>query len=250
MRDGLVFALAATKNLYEYLPVNVFNIIRTNSCKKIYIFIEDDELNLPFPHIIQYINMHKIGLDESGANYHTHFSIATLCRLYLADLVDEDKIIYCDMDTAVIGSLQELWDMNIDNYYVAGAVDKGILDYKEYVEKFCNPETYINTGVILLNLKKIRDDHKTKMLTDYVNNQKLAFPDQDAINCIFKDKILYIDSKFNAGLSTEIPRKFIVYHWAGEKKNWVYDREFSNIWTQSERAFIAIFAQPIMENKS
>lgn len=246
----MIFALSATKNFYKYLPINVFNILRTNPCEKIYIFIEDDALNLPFTNAeIVYINMHKIGLNKEGANYNTSFSIATLCRLYLAQLVTEDKIIYCDMDALVVGNLTQLWDLDMGNYYVAGVVDQGILDYEDYIRRFANPETYINTGVLLMNLKKIREDNKTPELIDYVNQNKLIFPDQDAINWVFKDKILIVDQKFNASQATGIPHKFLIFHWAGLKQDWVYNREYSYLWTRSERDFIEIFARPVEEKR-
>lgn len=242
----MIFVLAATKNFYQYLPINIFNIIRTNECGKIYIFIEDDKLNLPFSKIdIQYINMHKIGLDKNGANYNTNFSIASLCRLYIPQIIPEEKIIYCDIDTLVIGNLRQWWDTDMSDYYVSGVADKGILDYKDYVNKFLNPDSYINAGVILMNLKKIREENQCEKLVEFINKNRLAFPDQDAINFVLGDKVLLVDSKFNAGQATSIPHSFLVFHWAGLKQNWVYDREFGYLWMNAERAFISMFAQPI-----
>ena len=95
-------------------------------------------------------------------------------------------------------------------------------------------EHYINTGVCLLNLKKIREDNKTKELDEYVNTHKLLYPDQDTINVIFKNKILFLDNKYNSSIFTKEAKNFKIYHWAGAKENWVYDREHGELWTKLE----------------
>ena len=90
----------------------------------------------------------------------------------------------------------------MSNYYAAGVIDLGAKTNLMTPEININKNEYINSGVLLLNLKKIREDNKTKELDEYINNHSLFYPDQDAINVIFKDKILFLDNKYNSSLSS------------------------------------------------
>jgi lipopolysaccharide biosynthesis glycosyltransferase len=71
---------------------------------------------------------------------------------------------------------------------------------------------YINSGVVLFNLKKIREDNKEQELDKFVNENKLYYPDQDAINAIFKNHILFLDNKYNSSMFTETAKNFKIYH--------------------------------------
>ena len=78
---------------------------------------------------------------------------------------------------------------------------------------------YINSGVLLLNLDKIRKDKKDKELNDFVNKNKLMYPDQDTINVVFKNNIYFLENKYNSSLFTGEVSDFKIYHWAGNKEN-------------------------------
>ena len=71
---------------------------------------------------------------------------------------------------------------------------------------------YINSGVVLFNLKKIREDNKEQELNKFVNENNLYYPDQDAINAIFKNNILFLDNKYNSSLFTGTAKNFKIYH--------------------------------------
>lgn len=229
-----VLALSCTRNYYQYLYTWLFAYTRNNYYRKIYLFIEDDELNLPFINL-EYININKINcLNPKGLNYNTGYSKASMIRLYLSSLTTEDKILYLDTDLIVIDNIDELWDIDINNYYAAGVIDQGaktnLMTPNIPVDKF----NYINSGVVLFNLKKIREDNKEQELDKFVNENKLYYPDQDTINAVFKNNILFLDNKYNSSLFTGTAKNFKIYHWAGGKKNWIYDREYANLWTKIE----------------
>ncbi len=61
---------------------------------------------------------------------------------------DLDKCIYLDSDIICNGPLKELWETDIKNHYLAAVNDKS--------------SNVLNAGVILFNLKAIRDDKKDK----------------------------------------------------------------------------------------
>jgi len=78
-----------------------------------------------------------------------------------------DKILYLDIDTLLIGPIDELWNIDISNSYCAGAKEpKKETDF-----------SYINTGVLLMNLKKIREDKKDDEWIELLNKNVYEFPD-------------------------------------------------------------------------
>ena len=229
-----VIAIAATRNYYEYLYPYLCSYAKYNFYKKIYIFIEDDKLNLPFTNI-EYINIKNVPLNPLGQNYNTGYSKASLIRLYLTDFIKEDKVLWLDMDLIVKDNINELFELNIDNYYCAGVIDQGAKTNLMTPNINIDKNHYINSGVILFNLKKIREENKQKELDNYVNTNHLYYPDQDTINVIFKNKILFIDNKYNSSIYTHVNPNFKIYHWAGGKKGWVYKRENGKLWVEAEK---------------
>lgn len=95
-------------------------------------------------------------------------------------LTDVDKILYLDTDVMVNKSLKDLFKININNYEFAG-----VKDYLGHV--FINPK-YINTGVLYLNLKKIRETKLFEKCIVELSEKKYAFPDQTVLNKFAKKK--------------------------------------------------------------
>lgn len=230
-----VFAMACTRNYYKYLYTWLHSLTKHNFYKKIYLIIEDDKLNLPFTNI-EYININKIPLNPKGLNYNTGYTKAALARLYLADLLpNEEKVLYLDTDLLVLDNITELFDIDISNYYAAGVIDQGAKTNLMTPNINIDKQHYINSGVCLFNLKKIREDNKSKELDNYLNTNKLLYPDQDTINVVFKDKILFLDNKYNSSIFTGQANNFKIYHWAGGKEDWVYKREHGDLWINIEK---------------
>ena len=242
-----VFVTACTRNYYKYLYTWVSSITKNNFYKKIYLIIEDDKLNLPFTNI-EYININKIPLNKKGLNYNTGYSIASLARLYLADILkDEDIILYLDTDTLVIDNLSSLWKLNLYNYYMAAVIDLGARKNLMTKNIDIDKNNYVNSGVCLFNLKKIREDNKVKDLDYFVNNNKLMYPDQDTLNVVFKNKILFLDNAYNSSPFTGQSKDIKIYHWAGAKDNWVYNRENAFFWKDAEKNIDQSFELKINE---
>ena len=88
-----------------------------------------------------------------------------------------------------------MYKLNFDGNYVLGSYDviPNALDYLGI-----NSTKYINSGVILLNLKKINKDNKTKEIIDLIakNDFELRNFDQTVINYLFYPKIGRLPSKY------------------------------------------------------
>ena len=116
---------------------------------------------------------------------------------------DVDKVIYIDCDIVVNLDIAEMWAIDIENYSLAGVHSKGYENpYERLRDKLngCDCMTFINAGVLLMNLKKIRE--KGNLFLNAMSWMKkrmhlMAFSDQDILNNLFYGDIKLIDSKFN-----------------------------------------------------
>lgn len=119
----------------------------------------------------------------------------TLLRL-LADLVDNipDKLLYLDIDMMIAKDISTLYNIDISEYEYAAVREK-------YGSKIIRPD-YVNAGMLLLNMKKIKETGLLEKARSLIKTRKLLFADQDAIYWSTTKKLLLPriyneQSKFN-----------------------------------------------------
>lgn len=129
----------------------------------------------------------EIGGSPNEGSYCTPY---TLLRL-LADKVEgmpEDKLLYLDIDLLINDDITKLYNIDITDYEYAAAKD-------HYGKKLLHHD-YINAGVLLFNMKKIKETGLLQKARDMINTKKMLFSDQSAIyNCTTKKLIL--SQRFN-----------------------------------------------------
>ena len=158
-----------------------------------------------------------------------YISNETFYRYLLAEfLSEEDKALYLDADLVVNGNLSDFYDMDISDYYVAGVEDLFIKDkgLKKNIN-LSDDDLYINTGVLLMNLDKMRQDNiPSKLLqTTKEKSDIFSFADQDCINLVCQGKIKQVDSIYNFTMRNvrkeKAKRKHAcIIHFTGAKKPW------------------------------
>lgn len=164
----------------------------------------------------------------------------TLFRLLLPDVSGEDKMIYLDCDIVVNMDIADLWNIPLEERAVAAVRDVWSLDYlkgkplpwrldKAWRLLGVKRGEYFNAGVLLLNLKKLREqyDFLNAVGSFYAKYKKcITLADQDCLNHIFADDKLLIDERFNridADGAAEENLKGSIWHMAGgAAKPWVF----------------------------
>ena len=156
------------------------------------------------------ITKHKTLIDARLSEMCGKYTIGTIFRMFMPDELPElDKVIYFDIDLMISLDIKELWDTDFEGKSIAGVHDESFVHVKPFpfsergaLIKFtkCRIDAYINAGVVVMNLKKIREqgsfvETSIKWFERY--GHLAFFPDQDALNSIFLDDIKYIDGKFN-----------------------------------------------------
>ena len=130
---------------------------------------------------------------RNSPNESCYCSPYTLLRLF-ADLIPSmpDKILYLDVDILLNRDIELLYKIDVSDVEYAAARD-------HYGKYLINPN-YINAGVLLFNLKKMKETQILKKARELIKSKKLVFADQSAlIRSTTKKKVLaqkFNDQKF------------------------------------------------------
>lgn len=203
---------AGTRNIYADMIPSMKSLLMYSNVDKIYFLIEDDEFPYELPPEVECINVsNQKWFDTEGPNFISKWSYMILLRAALTKLFpDLDRILSLDCDTIVRNNISELWDLPLDDYYFAGVYEP---------EKSTETFRYINAGVMMFNLKKIREDHKDDEYIYDLNNCYRPFPEQECFSALSQGKILELSGEYNLSTSTATSTNEKILHFAANK-NW------------------------------
>lgn len=185
------------------------------------------------------INADEVRLEDAPttSRYPKEIYYRIFAAKYLPDTLD--RVLYLDPDLIVNGSLKELYHLPMDEYYFAAASHTGPLMRKmnEIRLDMEDGSPYINSGVMLMNLKKLRMEQNYDDVFRFIEKRKnlLILPDQDIISSLYGSKIYALDtyrynmterlyklhSPFEKGLDLNWIRKHsVIIHYCGRNKPW------------------------------
>lgn len=127
---------------------------------------------------------------------------AAYYRLLIPELIGEyDKVIYSDVDIIYRMDLFELYQLNIDSYYLAATRDLGLNlteDGKKYINSIDGlvQGQYLQSGFIMLNCNKMLKDGLINKFRSFAT-KKLKYQDQDILNLSCSGKVLFLPLKYN-----------------------------------------------------
>jgi lipopolysaccharide biosynthesis glycosyltransferase len=182
--------------------------------------------------------------DERIAGFPTEkFHYSCWYRVVMHDMLPQvDRMLYLDCDIIVTDDLAPLWNTDLGDkifgavtnpiyrpMYHAVRKELGISDLREY----------LNSGVLLMNFKRMREIGLTTMLRDYARaHPNNACPEQDALSVLMKGQWLQLHPRWNAQLALfDLPPRRIphppqvieeartkpaVIHFNGPFKPWHY----------------------------
>ena len=174
----------------------------------------------PYPHAsLKFIAM---GDAFDFVSRHQGYGPANYYRLKLPSLLgDDDKVLYLDSDLIVLRDVAHLFDTDLADHAVGACPDLGMkvamhepgrrtggivgeLPIQEYYRDYVGmkPETfdsYFNSGVLLMNLKKLRDEDYEARFMDvlYEKEGRFWFVDQDMFNGFFQADYKELDWAWN-----------------------------------------------------
>ena len=228
--------ITINKGYVKQVNILLNSIQYSNLNEKFDIYILHKSLNkLHFKDIekgldLKRFTIHGIRIPKSEIDnfpvYQKRYPVEIYFRLFATKYLPKDieRILYLDADTIVIKELKELYEMDFEgNYFIAATHIKKILHkFNQIRLDLEKDEPYINTGVLLINLKELRKRNVEKEVIKYVkeNRAKLMLPDQDIVSSIYGNRIKLIDDlKYNLGdknlrkYNLENPTKKITLKW-------------------------------------
>lgn len=182
-----------------------------------------------FDDVSGYVEKIKPKLDVVLRDYYT---TSIFYRLFIAALYPEyDKVIYLDCDIVVTGDISKLFSTDLcDN--ILGAVPDDVIAshpvFRNYAERGVGVkyDRYFNSGVLLMNLDAYRKEKIKEKFVFYLirYNFAAAAPDQDYLNALCKDKVLYLERGWDR-MSTDENYDGDIYliHYNNFRKPWFYD---------------------------
>ena len=176
------------------------------------------------------------------------FDISKMGRLLVGELLPEDvdRVLYLDCDMVILHSIRELYDTKLGKNVVAAIEEPTVLERVRYEIRLDFEASYVNAGLLLIDLKKWREENLGEKIISYSKSiwDKSLFGEQDAINGALRWRIKKLPPKFNffsnykyfsyraltkvygANLSytkedlKEAKKRPVVLHFAGDERPW------------------------------
>ncbi len=147
----------------------------------------------------------KLGNIEEKLYTRDYYSKSTYYRLLIPELYKEyDKAIYLDSDIVLLSDIANLYNIDLEDNLIGAAPDEAIANVKafqEYAEKVVGVSSYtkyFNAGVLLMNLKELRDSRFQDKFLYLLETVKYSVAqDQDYLNRICKGRVKIIDGSWD-----------------------------------------------------
>lgn len=178
---------------------------------------------------VNYIEIDKKGLEKFRVGLGTHLSSIVFARLFIPEfLKNEEKAIYLDCDIVVLKPLEKLYEMDLNGKSI-GVILDGKKDQKSSLQRLnLNLDrTYFNAGVMVMNLKKLRENGKFLKTIEYClkPDRELQLNEQDALNIMFENDYMINDLTWNythgnSEENTYEESEIGIVHFTGDMKPW------------------------------
>lgn len=164
--------------------------------------------------------------DYKKLTTHSYITLATYYRLKIGQLLNEDvkRIIYLDCDVIVNSSLSELFSTDLEDNYMGGVIDIRVKYKPKWKDKI-----YVNAGMLLIDVDKIRKDNIEEKFLEYTKNNfdNIKAGDQDIINFTLEGKIKILDDLWNVQVSSFLSRSSFtkhpkIIHYVAKRKPWKF----------------------------
>lgn len=222
--DEVVVVFAADENVVLGLYVSIYSVL-CNICNErdYYVIIVDGGIGSKstkrIQELFQSYDNARVSFKEAPTHRLSHLEDPRYISRssYLALLIPEvintqiEKFIYLDSDVLVEDDIRKLYDNEMEDNTVL-AVQEYVSTTMSYASRTtglpstinCNPEDpYFNSGVLLVNAQRWRDDEITKRAINFRSRymDTLTGGDQDPLNGVLYDKWGLLNPRWNIQLN-------------------------------------------------
>lgn len=245
-------AYGIDKNFLFGCAISISSILLNNKNQKFqfHIFTDylDDDFKVKFKALAQQyqtsISIYLVNSQELKKLPSTkNWSYATYFRFIIADILYPtiDRLLYIDADIICKGSLEELINLDIDEYVAAAVTEGESAWWQKCAQRLAIDNLilgYFNAGFLYINIKKWQEDDVSgkamALLAQESVRSKLAYLDQDLLNMIIVGQVYFLDKRYNRQYSINYELKVakgtyypnpiddatIFIHYIGPTKPW------------------------------
>ena len=171
------------------------------------------------------------------SNTHLYVSDAALLKFDIPQLLPQyDKVLYLDGDILVLGDLTALYETDLGEQYAA--VAKDLLGTHFDFHKRTGVSSYFNSGVLLLNTKKMREENTTaRLFQNKANDPWNILMDQDTFNVTFAENVVWLHPRYNLMYANNL------------SSEWTMNR-MASFYGVSEQEMIETMKAPVIQHLS
>lgn len=148
-------------------------------------------------------------------------SYTAYLRLFYCQMLNLDWVIYSDVDTIWCRDVEELWNLRNNAYSLGWCLDlpsirKAVGEYHKKWNNAFDESRYCCSGVILMNLKRLRETHFIQKCISFIEEYGTPFfADQDILNYICQNDSLILPQYWDSMNPTREAVSGLVYHFNG-----------------------------------
>ena len=156
-----------------------------------------------------------------------YYSLEAYYRLAIPELLfGVEKVIYLDCDVTVLGDIAELWAVDVSGMYAAACKEFSPVSH---MSRFMDETLYFNSGVMVINCKKWREENIFLKSMEFVNQnaEHIIYVEQDVLNALLSERIFHLKKcwnfeymPFNTGVKDLSDEQIKLIHYVSRWKPW------------------------------
>jgi len=183
------------------MGISMISLFDTNkNCEELSVYLLGDHISeeskrtlesiaLKYQRRFNLIDVPELNIPEKLSS--NRWPKSAFTRMFAGELLPAEvsKAIYLDCDTIISGDIQGMEAYIKEDVAISGVKDCVSRPYKAKIG-IGKDGSYINAGVLAMNIKKLREFDIRKMIADFVDKYEpaISYADQDILNGIFKGK--------------------------------------------------------------
>jgi lipopolysaccharide biosynthesis glycosyltransferase len=265
--NNIPIVLTSSQYYTPYMAVTLYSIIQNASIQNNYDFIilhkeikrEDRQTVMGMAEDYANVSIRFVEVDhntdENDFNFREGYSSESFYRVIMIRILKKyTTVLYFDCDVVAVRDVADLYNgYDVSDYCVAAARDIdgqassicGHDDRKSYMLGYMGLRRltdYFQSGVMIFNLERIRKTYSVDEIIQRSCAKEIMFGDQDVLNILYKNQVLYLDMKWNVIMnpyrtylqrlfclaSKEILNEYLearkepyIIHYAGSDKPWM-----------------------------
>lgn len=230
----------STHHLYDVLPAAYNSLLAHTQVDHVYLLIEHDTLPFKLPANVSCVNVSgQTFFPKDGPNFNSPFTYMAMMKAALTKLFpDIDQLLILDVDTIVREDISSLWDIDLSDHYFAAVREPKMSDKLGY--------KYANFGVVMMNLKLLRETGMDDRVIHEINTVRHQCPEQDPFNIFCKGKWKELPNRYNdtrvAGnnLTNSHAESPAISHFAGIRTWSLFDIVKQYLYTGTDPRYVVL----------